>query len=109
MSAIFQVSISGIFVAIAGYMFWAAYQVKYKNRADLVSFGRREMPGVLRLKNQFSALHFIGGLGVLGMAITLIALENSQPALWVMVGISGAVSVRREMLIRALEKYASTD
>jgi hypothetical protein len=94
-------------LALGIYLVWCAYQIQFKDRIDLVQFGTRPLPGVALLKRKFAALHAVHGLTCVATGVIMFITESISPSLWVFAGVSCALAVRRQLLIRAIEMNAS--
>ena len=93
-----------LLVGLAIYFLWAAYQIQVKNRIDLVQFGTAPPTRASLHKRQFAALHIFHGATCLVAGLLLLITENLSPGVWVFVGFSCALSVRRQLLISSIEK-----
>ncbi len=96
-----------IFGYLVGAVFsgWTAYQVRYKDRTDLILMGSGPLPGAGLLKTQVASLPAILALICLCSA-TIIALTGATFASWLLF-LCGfvAVAMRRGMLVRAIELH----
>lgn len=98
--------IGGLLAAIGIYFFWAAYQIPVNSRMDLVQVGATVLTGVLLYRRQFAVMHLFQGATCLATGLFLMTTESFSPGIWIFVGLSCALSVRRQMLIRVVEKLA---
>ena len=48
---------SALVACFGAWLLWAAYQVRYRGRTDLIRLGSRELPGAAAFTRQFSALY----------------------------------------------------
>ena len=99
--------ISGLLVALSIYFFWAAYQVQFKNRLDLIQVGSSKRVHVSPLKRQFSTLQLLRGVACVAGGLTLVNTNSFTPGVWIFLGLTCALSVRHQLLLRALEIYKS--
>ena len=98
---------SVIFLILATWMGWAAFQMKFKNRIELLGLGTRPLPGADRLKTQFASIFLFQSLTCVATAMSLLILDALQPTIWVYLVVSFVLSMRRAVLIRGLEIYAT--
>jgi hypothetical protein len=99
--------ISGLLVALSIYFFWAAYQIQFRNRLDLIQVGTNKRPQSSAIKRQLSTLQLLNGIACVLGGITLAITNSFNPGVWIFVGLSCALSVRRQLLLRAIEIYES--
>jgi hypothetical protein len=97
---------AAVLLLVASWLLWCAYQVHHKGRTDLIRLGSKPLPGAERLKGQFSVLFLLQGLASALTAVAFLALESLQPTVWVFFAATGALSLRRSLLIAGLERYA---
>ena len=97
------VLIATLLAVFGSYLLWAAYQIQFNNRVDLVRFGSGQLPGASLLKRQFAVLHVFNGVTCLVVAILILATGHLTPGVWVFAGVSCALAVRRGLLVRAIE------
>ena len=95
--------VAGLMAIFCLYFFWAAYQIQFNNRYDLVHFGSGPLPGAGLLKRQFATLHKFHGATCLVVAIIMLATDQHAPGVWVFAAVSCALAVRRGLLVRAIE------
>jgi hypothetical protein len=99
--------LSGPLATLGAYMLWAAYQIRARNRVDLVQFGAAPLSGAAPFKAQFAALHAVQGLSCLVAALAISITGSTSPGVWIFAGISCALGVRRQLLVRAAEMTAN--
>ena len=97
---------SVIFLILATWMGWAAFQIKFKNRVELLGFGTGPLPGDGQLKTQFASNFLFQSLACVATAMSLLILDALQPTIWVFLVVTFVLSMRRAVLIRGLEIYA---
>ena len=100
--------LAGLLVALGPLLLWSAYQIRFKNRVDLVQFGSGSLPGAALFRDQFAAIHFFHGATCLLAGTLMFVTDSAAPAIWMFVGVSCALAVRRQLLIRAIEIKART-
>ncbi len=98
---------SGLLAVLGIYVIWCAYQIQYKDRMDLVMFGSRPLPGAALIKRKFATLYAAYGLSGLATGVIMFLTHSISPSLWVFAGVSCALTVRRQLLIRAIEMHAT--
>lgn len=89
--------------AMGIYLLWAAQQIHFKNRIDLVLFGSRPLPGAEILKRQFVNLFILRGAACALSVLVMLFTKTISPAAWLFVGLSCALAVRQQLLVRAIE------
>lgn len=94
-------------IAVAGCLAWAAHQIYYKGRIDLVRLGSGPLPGAHLLRGQFAALVALQGVLCAAVAAMLVYTGECQPWVWLFAGCSAALAARRGLLVRALEIHAN--
>ena len=99
--------LSGILAVFGSYMLWAAYQIQFAGRVDLVQFGSGPLPGATLVKRQFAALHVFLGVTFLSAGLLIVLTSSMSPGVWIFVSGSCASAVRRQILIRAIEIKAA--
>lgn len=97
----------GLLVVLCIYFFWAAYQIQVNNRFDLIQVGSSKRLKLSPHKRQFAALHTLHGLTCLFAGLILAISNSFTLGIWIFVGLSCALSVRRQLLLRAIEIYES--
>ena len=95
--------LAGTLAAVGSYLLWAVYQVQFKNRIDLIRLGSGPLPGAGQLKRQFAVLWAVHAATCGAAALTMALTNTAAPAVWVFAGVSCALAVRRQLLIRAIE------
>ena len=98
---------SGLLAVLGIYLVWCAYQIQYKDCMDLVMFGSNPLPGAALLKREFATLYAAYGLTGLATGVIMFITDSISPSLWVFAGVSCALAVRRQLLIRAIEMNAT--
>ena len=104
----FYLPMAAILVGLGGFFTWAAHQVHYRGRVQLIRLGSVALPGAELLKSQFALLFLLEAIASLGAAIVILVLHALQPGVFLFVAVSVALAFRRSMLVSGLEKYASS-
>ncbi|RQO60593.1 hypothetical protein DBR47_09640 [Paucibacter sp. KBW04] len=99
--------LTGLLVALGPFLLWSAYQIQFNKRVDLVRFGSGPLPGAAFLRRQFAAVHFFHGATCLLAGTFMFVTDSAAPGIWVFAGVSCALAVKRQLLIRAIEIKAT--
>jgi hypothetical protein len=98
--------LAAVFTVTAAMMYWCSYQINYKGRTDLIRLGTVPLPGAAMLKSQFAWIFFLQGTASAAAAVIFVATNATLPTVWVFMVVTGAMSIRRSLLINGIEKYA---
>ena len=104
----FYLPMAAILFGLGGFLAWAAHQIHYRGRVQLILLGSVALPGAELLKSQFALLFLLEAIASLGAAIVILVLHAVQPGIFLLFAVSFALAFRRGMLISGLEKYASS-
>ena len=90
----------------ACYLLWAAYQVKYNNRTDIIRLGSSRLPGAGLLKDRFAATYLVYGVACAAISVVFLYTGKWQLGFGLLIGISITISLIEYFLIRVIEVYA---
>ena len=100
--------VAALLFGLSVFFAWAAHQVHYRGRVQLIRLGSVALPGAELLESQFALLFLLEAIASLGAAIVILVLRELQPGVFLFAAVSVALAFRRSILISGLEKYASS-
>jgi hypothetical protein len=85
---------------------WVAYRIKFQQNTTNLRMGNTALPGAQKLSPQFAQLYFAYGLCFAAAFAAYLVFATSTVAIAIMFIASMALGLRRQVLVRALEKLA---